>query len=79
MKKRHGKINNLKAKVKDSYNCVYYSFSAIEMIDEYDFFVEIIDSLNYSYFNWKPKLVLVLIHNFPTSLTISDDNLETNG
>ena len=49
------------------------------MIDEYDFCVEIIDSLNYSYFNRKPKLVLVLIHNFPTSLTISDDNLETNG
>ena len=49
------------------------------MIDEYDFCVEIIDSLNYSYFNGKPKLVLVLIHNFPTSLTISDDNLETNG
>ena len=26
----HGKKNNLKAKVKDSYNCVYYSFCAIE-------------------------------------------------
>ena len=49
------------------------------MIDEYDFCVEIIDSLNYSYFNGKPKLVLVLIKNFPTSLTISDDNLETTG
>ena len=47
------------------------------MIDEYDFCVEIIDSLNYSYFNGKPKLALVLIHNFPTSLTICDDNLET--
>ena len=41
--------------------------------------VEIIDSLNYSYFNWKPKLVLALIHNFPTSLINSDDILETNG
>ena len=49
------------------------------MIDEYDFCVEIIDSLNYSYFNGKPKLVLVLIKNFPTSLTNSDDNLETTG
>ena len=38
-KKPHGKKNNLKAKVKDSYNFVHYSFRAIEMIDEYDFCV----------------------------------------
>ena len=60
-KKPRGKKNNLKAKVKDSYNGVYYSFCAIELIDKYDFRMEIIDSFNYSYYNWKPKLVLVLI------------------
>ena len=43
------------------------------MINEYDFFWEIIDLFNYSYYNWKPKLVLVLIHNFPTLLITSDD------
>ena len=49
------------------------------MIDKYDFCVEIIDSLNYLYFNWKPKLVLVIIHNYPTALRVFDDILETNG
>ena len=49
------------------------------MIRKYDFYWEIIDLFNYSYYNWKPKLVLVLIHqNFPTSLIISDDISETN-
>ena len=37
------------------------------MINEYGFYLEIIDLFNYSYYNWKPKLVLVLIHNSPTS------------
>ena len=48
------------------------------MISEYDFYGEIIDLLNYSYNNWMPKLVLVLIHNFSTSLIISDDISKTN-
>ena len=48
------------------------------MISENDFYCEIIDLFNYSYYNWKPKLVLVLIHNFSTSLIISDDIPETN-
>ena len=48
------------------------------MINEYGFYLEIIDLFNYSYYNWKPKLVPVLIHNFPTSLIISDDFSETN-
>ena len=48
------------------------------MIDEYDFYWEIIDLFTDSYYNWKPKLVLVVIHNFPTSLIISDDISETN-
>ena len=39
------------------------------MIIEYDFYRETNDLFNYSYY----KLVLVLIHNFPTSLIISDD------
>ena len=43
------------------------------MINEYDFYQEIIDLFNYSYYNWKPKLVLGLIHIFPTSLIISDN------
>ena len=47
------------------------------MINEYDFFWEIIDLFNYSYYNWKPKLVLVLIHNFPTLSITSDDISET--
>ena len=36
---------------------------------------EIVDLLNYSYYNWKPKLVivLILIHNFHTSLIIYGD------
>ena len=48
------------------------------MTNEYDFYSEIIDLFNYSYYNWKPKLVLVLIHNFSTSLIISDDISVTN-
>ena len=48
------------------------------MISEYDFYWEIIDLLKYSYNNWMPKLVLVLIHNFSTSLIISDDISKTN-
>ena len=48
------------------------------MIDEYDFYWEIIDLFTDSYYNWKPKLVLVVIHNFPTSLIISDDISVTN-
>ena len=48
------------------------------MISEYDFYWEIIDLLNYSYNNWMPKLVLVLIHNFSTSLIISDYISKTN-
>ena len=48
------------------------------MINEYDFYWEITDLFNYSYYNWKPKLVLVLIHNFSTSLIISDGISKTN-
>ena len=48
------------------------------MINEYDFYWEKTDLFNYSYCNWKPKLVFVLIHNFSTSLIISDDISETN-
>ena len=45
------------------------------MINEYDFYQEITDLFNYSYYNWKPP---VLIHNFSTSLIISDDISKTN-
>ena len=48
------------------------------MISGYDFYWEITDLFNYSYYNWKPKLVLVLIHNFSTSLIKSDYISETN-
>ena len=48
------------------------------MINEYAFYWEITDLFNSSYYNWKPKLVLVLIYNFYTSLIISDDISETN-
>ena len=48
------------------------------MINGYDFCWEIIDIVNYSYYNWKPKLVLVLIYNFSTSLMTSDDISEIN-
>ena len=44
------------------------------MIREYDFIGKL---FNYSYYNWKPKLVLVLIHNSSTSLIISDDISKT--
>ena len=43
------------------------------MINEKDSCKEIVDLFNYSYYNWKPKLVLVLIHNFHTSLIVSGD------
>ena len=39
---------------------------------------EMVDLFSYSHYNWKLKLVLVLIHNFSTSLIISDDISETN-
>ena len=48
------------------------------MINEYDFYWEIIDLFTYSYYNWKPKLTLVLIQNFPSSSIIFDDISETN-
>ena len=48
------------------------------MMNESDFYWEIIDLFNYSYYDWKPILVLVLIHNLPTSLVISDDISQTN-
>ena len=48
------------------------------MTSEYDFYWEIIYLFKYSYYNWKPKLVIVFIHNFSTSLIISDDISETN-
>ena len=48
------------------------------MINESDFYRVTIDLFNYSSYNWKPKLVLVFIHNFPTSSIISDDISETN-
>ena len=48
------------------------------MINESGFYWVIIDLFNYSSHNWKPKLVLVFIHNFPTSSIISDDISETN-
>ena len=31
------------------------------------FYKEIIDSFNNSYYRWNPKLVLVLVHKFPTT------------
>ena len=43
-----------------------------------DFYWEITDLFNYSSYNWKPKLVLVLIHNFSISLIISYDISEIN-
>ena len=48
------------------------------MINEYALYWEITDLFNNSYYNWMPKLVLVSIHNFSTSLIISDDISETN-
>ena len=48
------------------------------MIYEYGFYWEIVDLFNYSYYNWKPKPVLVLIYNFPPSLITSDDISESN-
>ena len=50
------------------------------MINEYGFYLEIIDLFNYSYYNWKPKLVLVNFNSqFPhIKLIISDDISETN-
>ena len=48
------------------------------MINDSDFYWVIIDLFSYSSYNWKPKLVLVFIHNFPTSSIISDDISETN-
>ena len=47
------------------------------MINEYAFYWEVTDLFHNSYYNWKPKVVLVLIHNFST-LIISDDISETN-
>ena len=57
---------------------MYTIFCAVEMINDSDFYWVIIDLFNYSSYNWKPKLVLVFIHNFPTSSIISDDISETN-
>ena len=55
-----------------------YDFVAVEIINKCDFCLVIINFFNYSSYNWKPKLVLAFIHNFPTSLIISDDISETN-
>ena len=57
--------------------CIQF-FCAVEMINDSDFYWVIIDLFSYSSYNWKPKLVLVFIHNFPTSSIISDDISETN-
>ena len=57
---------------------MYTIFCAVEMINDSDFYWIIIDLFSYSSYNWKPKLVLVFIHNFPTSSIISDDISETN-
>ena len=57
---------------------MYTIFCAVEMINDSDFYWVIIDLFSYSSYNWKPKLVLVFIHNFPTSSIISDDISETN-
>ena len=43
------------------------------MINEDDFYWEITDLFNYLSYNWKPKPVLALIHNFSTLLIIPDD------
>ena len=48
------------------------------MFFDSDFYRVIIDLFNWSSYNWKPKLVIVFIHNFPTSSIISDDISETN-
>ena len=50
----------------------------IFMFFDSDFYRVIIDLFNWSSYNWKPKLVIVFIHNFPTSSIISDDISETN-
>ena len=57
---------------------MYTIFCAVEMINDSDFYWVMIDLFSYSSYNWKPKLVLVFIHNFPTSSIISDDISETN-
>ena len=57
---------------------MYTIFCAVEMINDSDFYWVIIDLFSYSSYNWKPKLVLVFIHNFPTSSITSDDISETN-
>ena len=46
------------------------------MINEYNFYWEKIDLFNYSYYNWKPKLVLAF--NFSMSFIISDVIFKTN-
>ena len=51
---------------------MYKICCVVEMINECDFYWVIIDLFDYSSYNLKPKLVLVFIHNFPTSLIISD-------
>ena len=61
-----------------SYNSWSLIVCVVEMINEYALYWEITDLFNNSYYNWKPKLVLVSIHNFSTSLIISDDISETN-
>ena len=61
-----------------SYNSWSLIVCVVEMINEYALYWEITDLFNNSYDNWKPKLVLVSIHNFSTSLIISDDISETN-
>ena len=61
-----------------SYNSWSLIVCVVEMINEYALYWEITDLFNNSHYNWKPKLVLVSIHNFSTSLIISDDISETN-
>ena len=48
------------------------------MINEYNFYWGKIDLFNYSYYNWKPKLVLALILNFSMLFIISDVIFKTN-
>ena len=47
-------------------------------MNEYNFYWEKIDLFNYSYYNWKPKLILALILNFSMSFVISDVIFKTN-
>ena len=56
-----------------------YDFNcAVDMINESYFYWEIIDLFNDSFYDWKPKLAIGLIHNLPSPLIIPDGISKTN-